>query len=161
METREDIAKELERLERLAFITGKPAPTRLVSPSGLEFAPSPLGGLAEVVAEYDHITAKADPRNPEWDFVMRSSDYWTLRAAISPSGVQFADFRRGMEEAAKLLDEEAVSADKLIVEHANSGNSHGKMRLWAIRDHTQTMAKTLRGFAADAAWVASALKGRS
>lgn len=45
-------------------------------------APSPLGGLEEVVAEYDAITAKADRWNPEWDFVMRASDWRTIRPAI-------------------------------------------------------------------------------
>jgi hypothetical protein len=45
-------------------------------------APSPLGGLADVIAEYDRITANADRFDAEWDFVMRASDWRVLRAAL-------------------------------------------------------------------------------
>lgn len=61
-------------------------------------------------------------------------------------------FQHGMEEAARLLDEEAASAEKLCVEAANSGDSHTKMRMWAIRDHVLAMAQTVRTFAADKEW---------
>jgi hypothetical protein len=53
-------------------------------------------------------------------------------------------FVAGMEAAAKLLDEEVHSADLMIEEHANRGDSHKKMRLWAIRDSMMAMAVTGR-----------------
>lgn len=54
--------------------------------------------------------------------------------------------RDGMERAALLLIEEASSADKLIEEAANKGDSHAKMRLWAIRDAMLAMVSTVRAF---------------
>lgn len=43
-------------------------------------APCPLPSeLAEVLVEYDLITAKADRGDPEWDFVMRAADYRVIR----------------------------------------------------------------------------------
>jgi hypothetical protein len=53
-------------------------------------APRPLSeDLAEVLTEYDLITAKADRGDPEWDFVMRAADYRVIReffAKLKPAG---------------------------------------------------------------------------
>lgn len=53
-------------------------------------APKPLPQeLAEVLVEYDQITAKADRGDPEWDFVMRAADYRVIReffANLKPGG---------------------------------------------------------------------------
>lgn len=47
-------------------------------------AASPLGGLAEVIAEYDRIVdERLDPRDAEADFVMRGSDWREIRKALS------------------------------------------------------------------------------
>lgn len=88
--------RNMELMRRLVRDMAQAEEDRLraspASLSGADFAPSPLGGLAGVVAEYDHITATADPADPEWDFVMRASDYWTLRAALpGPKIASMAD----------------------------------------------------------------------
>lgn len=56
--------------------------------------------------------------------------------------------RRGMEEAAELLVQEANSTDSLIEE----APAHTKNRLTAARDALSTMAQTVRKFAADDEW---------
>ena len=53
-------------------------PVNEIEPRFVAPYPLPLE-LGEVLAEYDLITARADPRDQEWDFVMRAADYRVLR----------------------------------------------------------------------------------
>lgn len=59
-------------------------------------APSPLGGFGEVLAEYDRITNRLDPRDAEADFVMRGSDWRVIRDNVvrAPSEGRLVDALR-------------------------------------------------------------------
>jgi hypothetical protein len=66
-------------------------------------AQSPLGGLAEVLAEYDRIVdGRLDPRDAEADFVMRGSDWREIRKALRSSEHTHKAVQAGAEEQGNL-----------------------------------------------------------
>ena len=89
---RRNDAEQMERahLRKIAdFVNNNRSPKGLeVSPAVA--APSPLGGLTEIVAEYDGIVnGRLDPRDAEADFVMRGSDWREIRQALSSLPLEY------------------------------------------------------------------------
>ena len=74
------------------------------SSSKLTPAPSPLGGLGDIITEYDRIVdGRLDPRDAEADFVMRGSDWREIRKALSivgtiPAEESDEEFARAVEQ---------------------------------------------------------------
>lgn len=69
-------------------------------------APSPLGSLDTIVAEYDSIVnGRLDPRDAEADFVMRGSDWREIRKALAaPSGKPEAEHVCGLQGFNPMID---------------------------------------------------------
>ncbi len=65
-------------VENRHFLNTGDLPVSEMSPP----APSPLGGLADILAEYDAIVNRFDRADPEADFVMRGSDWREIRKAL-------------------------------------------------------------------------------
>jgi len=102
-------------------------------------APSPLGELADVIAEYDSIVDRFDRADPEADFVMRGSDWREIRKALSdtPSETAYAvdaaryDFLRSFDRFALvhlLLDDERFDTLDKAVDHAMKETGHAPRR---------------------------------